>query len=731
MNDVELIGNGGFSPLTGFMNRDEYHSVIESSRLLNGSPWPIPVTLDIDEVLASSLALGGCIALHDTYSNPVAKLHITDIFTPNRTHESLTVFGHPDDITHPGIRYLFMESNLIYLGGDLVEYRGIKHPDFLPFRHTPTELHLEIVRRGNPRVIAFQTRNPLHMAHTSLILEALTSNPSALILIHPVVGTTKPDDIHYRIRVKGYIALINQGSLKQFRDRIILSLLPLAMRFAGPREALLHMIIRKNYGATDFIIGRDHAGCKRKDGSDFYSSFAAGELALEYKNEIGINILRFPEYAYFEGMGYLPVISGSSAGAKSLSGTQVRKILERGDQLPHWFSDPVVSRELLIAYPKLSSRGLVVMFVGYSGSGKTTIALDVLNAIQDGNFGHNTVTLLDGDAMRKRVSSELGFTKQDRLEHLKRMMFIAIEIASQRGLVIVSTIAPYKSSRDAFRESITYSARANFVLIHVNTTIHDCATRDTKGLYHQADSGRLSTLSGVGSPFEMLQPGEADLMINGTGGPGSVLQSTNRVIEFLIQKKFLNPISASWIPRTVSGCYTTQKSSFGLMDYQLIISLNNSTVDAVDDIPYKVDQRVFRMVIEVPQYTRAKMENHNGAIRHDLNDDGSIRFLKHPNPIPVHYGFIPQTVLDDRDPLDALDISGEERRSGEVIEVYIVGILPLVDQGVKDYKVIVIAVDSAIGRKIIKRLPHEDYNSSDELTNWFREYKVFEGKSEV
>ena len=280
LGDVELLLLGGLHPLVGFMNESDYNSTITTQRLASGRPFTLPVTLDIPDSMAPSIRVGSCLQLIDLYSNPVAYLVVEDMYRPNRVWEAAECYGTASDVSHPSVAYLLETSGSIYVGGTIFAGRGVSHHDYPDLRLSPTQVKQEILRRGAKRVIAFQTRNPLHNAHVSLILDALESDPDAIILLHPVVGTTRPSDVPYATRVETYLALLSQGSLAPFSHRIILSVLPLSMRFGGPREAVLHMLIRKNFGATDIIVGRDHAGCKRGDGTGTHSEVLCGRLRL-------------------------------------------------------------------------------------------------------------------------------------------------------------------------------------------------------------------------------------------------------------------------------------------------------------------------------------------------------------------------------------------------------------------------------------------------------------------
>jgi adenylylsulfate kinase-like enzyme/inorganic pyrophosphatase len=575
--------------------------------------------------------------------------------------------------------------------------------------------------RGNPRVVAFQTRNPLHNAHVALLVDVL-ERTDAIVLLHPTVGVTKPDDVPYHVRVRCYEVVLGPGGpLYAYSSRIILALIPLAMRFAGPKEAVHHMIIRKNYGATDIIIGRDHAGIKRWSGENFYASDAAWKLAKSKQAEIGINVMDAQELTYVDGKGYIQ-IQAQGDRVKSISGSQLRKLLESGSEIPDWFTDRRVASVLRQAYPPLPSRGLVILLVGLSGSGKTTLAAAIKEALESDPF-HRVVTLLDGDEMRRTLSNELGFSADDRATHMIRMGFVASEIAAHRGTVIISTIAPIRKARNDLKRMVEQGARANFVLVHVATSVQECRKRDPKGLYAKADAGLLPTLSGVGSTFEPVVDNEADVVITRTGGRCPVTINRNIVIEYLIKKMY---IQGDWHSNDDCRFGTEVEGKFGTLSYRVFITKDNERIkDIHQAVPLNLTSEVVRMVVEIPLGNNAKLEYKDGAIRPDVDSKGDPRVLKHPTPIPVNYGFIPQTLSHDGDPLDAIEISGRRFNAGEVIEVLVIGMISLDDQGIEDSKVVTIATRTTE----IKALFHNLHVAS-RISEWFITYKKFEGLKE-
>jgi sulfate adenylyltransferase len=352
--DLELLTCGGFSPLRSFLGQDDYHAVCDGMRLADGALWPIPVTLDVPEPLLRAAGPGKTLALRDGNGTLLAALHVTQAWHPDVASEAAAVFGTAEP-AHPGVAYLFRRASHWYISGELEAVRLPEHRDFRQFRHTPAQLRVELARRGWDRVVAFQTRNPMHRAHQELTLRAVRE-AGARLLIHPVVGVTKPGDIDPGIRVRCY-----QAILPAYPDGgVLLSLLPLAMRMAGPREALWHAIIRKNYGATHLIVGRDHAGPgPGPDGRPFYQPYAAQELVRRYCRELGVQVMTFPRLVYVADTGrYMPE-DEAPPGARMLmiSGTQLRQRLADGEELPDWFMPPEVAAVLRRSYPLRPAAG--------------------------------------------------------------------------------------------------------------------------------------------------------------------------------------------------------------------------------------------------------------------------------------------------------------------------------------------------------------------------------------
>lgn len=502
--DLELLMNGGFHPLKGFLGQADYDGVVENMRTTDGTLWPIPVTLDVSEKFAEGIAPGQDIALRDQEGVILAILSVTDKWVPNKSLEAEKVFG-ADDLAHPAVNYLHNTAGPVYLGGPITGLQQPVHYDFKGRRDTPNELRAFFRKMGWRKIVAFQTRNPLHRAHQELTFRA-AKEAEANLLIHPVVGMTKPGDVDHFTRVRCYEAVLD----KYPQSTTHLSLLNLAMRMGGPREALWHAIIRKNHGLTHFIVGRDHAGPgKNSQGNDFYDPYAAQELVAQYQDEIGIEMVDFKQMVYVqEKAQYYPideVPEGSTV--LDISGTELRRRLREGLDIPDWFSFPEVVSELRRTSPPRAKQGFTVFFTGLSGSGKSTIANALMVKLME--MGGRPVTLLDGDVVRKHLSSELGFSKEHRDINIKRIGYVASEITKNGGIAICAPIAPYTATRRAVREMI--ESFGAFVEVHVATSIEECERRDRKGLYKLAREGKIKEFTGISDPYEAPETPELRL----------------------------------------------------------------------------------------------------------------------------------------------------------------------------------------------------------------------------
>ncbi len=496
--DLDLLMNGAFSPLEGFLDRADYDAVCDTMRLTSGVLWPMPITLDVSEAFAEGLGAGETIALRDPEGVLLATLEVTDVWRPDLMAEAERVYGTTDD-THPAVAYLKYTTHPVYVGGRV---RGVEPPtyyDFKLLRDTPSELRGRFRKLGWRRIVAFQTRNPLHRAHQELTFRAAKES-DANLLIQPVVGMTKPGDIDHFTRVRCY-----EHILEEYPEQTTqLSLLNLAMRMGGPRETLWHAIIRKDYGCTHFIVGRDHAGPGNdRDGNPFYGPYDAQELFREHEAELDITMVPFKMMVYVENKAeYVPADETEPTDTVlDLSGTEFRRRLREGLDIPAWFSYPSVVAELRRAHPPKHEQGFTVFFTGLSGSGKSTVANALMVKLLE--EGSRPVTLLDGDVVRKHLSSELTFSKEHRDLNIQRIGYVASEITKNGGIAICAPIAPYTATRRQVREMI--SPVGGFIETFVSTPIEICEARDRKGLYAKARAGQIKGFTGIDDPYEAPQ----------------------------------------------------------------------------------------------------------------------------------------------------------------------------------------------------------------------------------
>ena len=503
--DLELLMNGGFFPLKGFLSEADTNGVIANMRLADGALWPMPINLDVNQAFADKIEPGQDIALRDAEGVILAILSVTDKWVPNKTAEAVGVYG-ADDLAHPAVNYLHNQAGAVYLGGPITGIQQPVHYDFKARRDTPNELRAYFRKVGWRKIVAFQTRNPLHRAHQELTFRA-AREAEANLLIHPVVGMTKPGDVDHFTRVRCYEAVLD----KYPQSTTAMSLLNLAMRMAGPREAVWHGIIRRNHGCTHFIVGRDHAGPgKNSAGQDFYGPYDAQVLFKEHEAEIGVTMVDFKHMVYVqEKAQYYPaneVPEGSTV--LDISGTELRRRLREGIDIPEWFSFPEVVKQLRKTSPARDKQGFTVFFTGLSGSGKSTIANALMVKLME--MGGRPVTLLDGDLVRKNLSSELGFSKEHRDINIKRIGYVASEITKNGGIAICAPIAPYTATRRAVREMI--EAFGAFIEVHVATSVEECERRDRKGLYKLAREGKIKEFTGISDPYEM--PTKAEIVVD-------------------------------------------------------------------------------------------------------------------------------------------------------------------------------------------------------------------------
>ena len=531
--DIELMMNGGFTPLDGFMDRESYEHVLQSLRLPGGELWPIPVTLDVDRKFAEKLEPGSRVALRDQEGLILAVLDVSITWEPDKRAEAEQVYGTTCE-RHPGVHHLYERIGSVYVGGRVSGIQLPTHYDYQELRHSPVELGRFFDRLGWRRIIAFHTSRPMHKRERELTLTA-AREARAHLLLHPVVGVTMHRDLSHFARIKCY-----QEILRHYPQQLAaLSLLPLAMRGAGPREALWHAIIRRNYGCTDFIVETEHASPPNPaitGAEEFYPSRAAQELAREHERELGISIFPANRLAYSsKARRYVPVVDGDTPqeDAVHLGDADIAARLSREDEVPDWFTYPEVIDTLRTVYPPPREQGITLFFTGLSGSGKSTLA-----KIMYGKFieeGRRSVTLLDGDIVRHHLSSELGFSKPHRDLNVRRIGFVASEITKNGGVAICAPIAPYAGTRRDVREMI--EAHGAMIEIYVCTPLDVCEARDRKGLYAKARKGIIPEFTGISDPYE--EPEHPEITIDATDV--TPMQAAQEIFLYLFAKGYLDP----------------------------------------------------------------------------------------------------------------------------------------------------------------------------------------------
>ena len=494
-------------------------------RLDSGQLWPIPITLDVDQDFVKKIAVKQKITLRDKEGFALAILTINDVWKANYESEALSIYNTLDQ-SHPGVSYLFKEAKEFLIGGKVQKIEDPHHYDYKTLRHNPKDLKKYFFKKKWKKIVAFQTRNPLHKAHVEMTLRSI-KELNAKLLLHPVIGMTKPGDVDHHTRVRCY-----KHVMKRYpKDSALLSLLPLAMRMAGPKEALWHALIRKNYGCTHLVVGRDHAGPGlSEDGNSFYGPYEAQELLIKHEKEIGIKMVPFKFMVYIPSQEkYDPLdILENDMKYETLSGTDLRKLLDDGKGIPEWFTYPDVAKELEKSTPPLLKRGLTIFFTGLSGSGKSTLANGLLEKFLEN--GSRPVTLLDGDIVRTHLSSELGFSKKHRSLNIQRIGFVASEITKNGGLAICAPIAPYSNDRKINRKLI--SRFGGYIEIYVNTSLAKCEERDVKGLYKLAREGKIKEFTGISDPYEA--PKTAEIIIDSSSeNPDILVDQILKEIKYL------------------------------------------------------------------------------------------------------------------------------------------------------------------------------------------------------
>ena len=525
--DLEMLATGGFSPLDRFMSREDYQRVVEEMRLAGGQLFPLPITLPVEPT--SDLRLDARLVLCDSKNQPLAILTVEEIYEWDRVEAAQQVF-RTTDVRHPLVAEMYRWGKL-NISGRLQVLQLPERHDFLEHRLTPGQTRLKLSRMGRSNVVAFQTRNPLHRVHEELTKRAIEEVDGTLLL-HPVVGMTKPGDVDHYTRVRTYKALAGN-----YYDthRIVLALLPLAMRLAGPKEALWHALIRRNYGANSLIVGRDHASPgKDSDGNPFYESSEAQQLVHQFSQELGVQVMPFRELVYLPEAERFEEVSNIPPGtpSASISGTQVREeYLEKGRPLPEWFTRREVADILSDTYPPRHRQGVCIWFTGLSGSGKSTTA-EVLTVLL---MEHGRqVTVLDGDVVRTHLSKGLGFSKEDRDTNIRRIGFVAAEIVSHGGAVICAAVSPYRATRNDVRNRV---GSHRFVEVFVDTPLEVCESRDAKGMYARARRGEIRGFTGIDDPYE--NPEHPEITLDTLAS--SPVENARGILDYLIQDGFLLP----------------------------------------------------------------------------------------------------------------------------------------------------------------------------------------------
>jgi len=529
--DLEMLLLGGFDPLEGFLNENDYNSVVENCRLANGKLWTMPIVLPVSSKEHQRLLKFDEIILKDKTGLPVAKLLIQSRYQPDLIKECENVYGSSDD-NHPYVKIVLALGDVWYYGGKIEKIRDVKHYDFVENRWSASKTKEFIKEKGWKTIVGFQTRNPMHRSHFELTIHALreTGDNDAKLLLTPVVGVTQACDVNYHVRVRCY-----QKLMKYYNNNAELVLLPLSMRMAGPREAVWHALIRKNYGCTHFIVGRDHAGpsYKKKDGKDFYGPYDAHGLVEKYKDEIGINIILSQMIVWVGNKQCYMAMDKIEKNDQvlNISGTEQRRLLKEGLEIPEWFTFPEIVEELRYEFKALNKRGLCLYFTGLSGSGKSTLVNHLQQILME-KEKEKAITILDADIVRTHLSKGLGFSRTDRSTNVRRIGYVCSEIVKHGGIVLVANIAPYEEDRAWNRELI--SAEGNYVEVFVDTSLEKCEERDVKGLYAKARTGEIKEFTGISDPYEI--PKNPEITINGGDNLDIIL---TKIMKWLQNKELI------------------------------------------------------------------------------------------------------------------------------------------------------------------------------------------------
>ena len=495
MCDLEMLASGSFSPLTGFMVQGDYESVLDRIRLQDNTIWPVPVCLDIPGLTAQNLEAGQSVALRDPEGFLLAVMHIEDIWKPDYKQEALHVYGTTNP-EHPNVNYLLNNTGDHYIGGKLEVISLPLRFDFQQLRMSPAEIRNMFIKLGWKKILGFYTRNLIHKLQFEMTLRAMRQ-AGANMLILPTAGTSLENDFDHYTRIRCYREVIK----KYPPDSLLMNLLPLSIRMAGPKGAVLHSIIAKNHGCTHFIVGHDHASPDPAGDKAFYKKDEAAALAKELSKEIGVQIISLPEMVYlpFEDEYCFADNVPKDTQTISFSGFEIRNRIRSGRRVPGWASFPEIIKELRRACPPPKQQGLTVFFTGLSGAGKSTLAKILYSRFLE--LGDRPATLLDGDIVRQNLSRELNFSKEHRDINVRRIGFVASEITKNRGIAICAPIAPYENTRSEIRKII--EAYGGFVEVHVSTPIEECEKRDRKGMYAKARAGLIKGFTGVDDPYEI------------------------------------------------------------------------------------------------------------------------------------------------------------------------------------------------------------------------------------
>jgi sulfate adenylyltransferase len=526
--DLELLATGAFSPLDRFMGREDLDRVLGEMRLANGQLSPIPITLPVPE--DAPVDEGKPLALRNAKNELLAVVDVEEVYAWDRHRMAAEAFGTLDP-RHPMVAEMERWGSR-FVSGPTRVLQLPRHHDFQELRLTPAETRVQLRSYGHHNVVAFQTRNPLHRVHEELTKRAIQA-VDGVLLLHPVVGMTKPGDVDHYTRVRTYKAL---ASNYYDADRILLALLPLAMRMAGPREALWHAIIRRNHGANHLIVGRDHASPGvDSEGRPFYGPYDAQEIVGAHVEELGVTPVPFSELVYLEDEGRYEESSKVPDGARvaSISGTQVREeYLQNGKKLPEWFTRPEVADILAESHPPRHRQGACIWFTGLSGAGKSTTA-DVLTTLM---LEHGRqITVLDGDVVRTHLSHGLGFSKEDRDVNIRRIGFVAAEIVRHGGIVVCAAVSPYRSTRNDVRAMV---GKGQFVEVFVDTPLEVCEERDVKGMYARARRGEIKNFTGIDDPYE--RPEDPEITLDTTRHSSE--DNARRVVEYLVEQGFVRAL---------------------------------------------------------------------------------------------------------------------------------------------------------------------------------------------